>query len=276
MKRETSNELACKLNTGASMPLLGLGVYDMHNKEAEQAVLDALEIGYRLIDTASMYGNEKEIGNAIRKSGIKREEIFVTTKLNNTDHGFESALKAFDRSMSILDIDYIDLYLVHWPIKGKRKDSWLALEKLYLEKRVKAIGVANYLEPFLQELASYATVVPAVNQVEFSPFLYLKELKDYCESRGIQLQAYTPLVRGKKFSNPALMAIAVKHNKTAAQIILRWNLQHKVSPIPKSSNRKRLEENFSIMDFALDQQDMALLDNLNEDFRVVDDPLTYY
>ena len=266
----------CTLNTGAPMPLLGLGVYDMHHKEAEQAVLDALEIGYRLIDTASMYGNEKEIGNAIRKSGIMREEIFVTTKLNNADHGFEAALKAFDRSMSILNIDYIDLYLVHWPIKGKRKESWLALEKLFQEKRVKAIGVANYPEPFLEELATYATVVPAVNQVEFSPFLFLKELKDYCESRGIRLQAYTPLVRGKKFTNPTLMAIAAKHNKTAAQIILRWNMQHKVSAIPKSSNRKRLEENFAIMDFALDKQDMDLLDNLNEHFRVVDDPMTYY
>ncbi len=258
------------------MPLLGLGVYDMYLKEAEQAVLDALETGYRLIDTAAMYGNEKEIGNAIRRSGIRREEIFVTTKLNNTDQGFEPALKAFDRSMATLHIDYIDLYLVHWPIRGKRKESWLALEKLFHEKRVKAIGVANYLEPFLQELATYATVVPAVNQVEFSPFLYLKELKDYCEREGIQLQAYTPLVRGKRFNEPTIERLAAKYSKSPAQIILRWNMQHRVSAIPKSSNRKRLEENIAIFDFELDQQDMASLDNLNENLRVVDDPMSYF
>lgn len=258
------------------MPLLGLGVYDMHDKEAERAVLDALETGYRLIDTATMYGNEKEIGNAIRNSGISRQDIFVTTKLNNPDQGYESALKAFDRSLSTLNIDYIDLYLVHWPIRGKRRDSWQALETLYREKRVRAIGVANYLIPFLEELQTYSVIVPAVNQVEFSPFLYQKALKDYCDQKGIQLQAYTPLVRGKRFNHPSITRIAAKYGKSPAQVMLRWNIQHKVSAIPKSSNPERLRENFAVFDFELDDKDMKEMDLLNEDLRVVDDPMSYF
>jgi diketogulonate reductase-like aldo/keto reductase len=167
-----SNQLYTNLNNGCQMPLLGLGVYDMYNREAEQAVLWAFETGYRLIDTAEMYKNETEIGNAVRESGIDRTEIFITTKVNNGDQGFDKTLRAFDESLKKLNIDYIDLYLVHWPIKATRKDTWLALEKLYTEGRVKAIGVANYLIPFLSELESYSSIVPAVNQVEFSPYLY--------------------------------------------------------------------------------------------------------
>jgi methylglyoxal/glyoxal reductase len=183
------------LNNGSNMPLLGLDVYNMYKKEAEQAIITALEVGYRSIDTAAMYTNETEVGNAIINIGINRNEIFVTTKVNNPDQGYDNTLRAFDRSMKKLNIDYIDLYLVHWPIKGKRKDTWKALEDLYNNKQVKAIGVANYLLPFLHELETYATVVPAVNQVEFSPYLYLKDLLNYCKERGIQLQAYTPLTK---------------------------------------------------------------------------------
>lgn len=272
----TSNQLYTTFHNGIKMPLLGLGVYDMHNAEAEKAVEDALEIGYRLIDTASLYRNEKEIGNAIRKSSVPREEIFVTTKLGNGDQGFESTLKAFDISMNLLNIDYIDCYLVHWPIRGKRKESWLALEKLYAEKRVRSIGVANYLIPFLEELSSYATEVPVLNQVEFSPYLYIKDLMEYCQQRNIQLQSYTPLVRGKKFNDPRLLAIAARHVKSPAQIILRWNMEHGVSAIPKSSNKNRLQENFDIFDFSLTASEMKEMDSWNENYRVVDNPMDYY
>jgi diketogulonate reductase-like aldo/keto reductase len=264
------------LNNGQRMPLLGLGVYDMYDKEAEAAVMDALEIGYRLIDTAAMYRNEKEVGNSIRRSGIAREEIFVTTKVANGDQGYDSALRAFDRSMELLNIDYIDLYLVHWPIRGKRKDTWKALEKLYAEKRVRAIGVANYLIPFLEELKAHAETIPVLNQVEFSPYLYLKDLLAYCRQNQIQLQSYTPLVRGKKFNDPRPLKIAAKYIKTPAQTILRWNIQHGISAIPKSSNKERLKENFDVFDFSISAEDMKALDGLHENYRVVDDPMSFW
>jgi methylglyoxal/glyoxal reductase len=261
------------LNTGASMPLLGLGVYDMHNNEAVNAVKHAVKTGYRLIDTAAVYGNEEQVGIAVRECDIPRNEIFVTTKVNNTHQGYDSTLKAFDESMKKLDIGYIDLFLVHWPVKVKRKETWKALERLYDEKQVKAIGVANYLLPFLKELETYANIVPAVNQVEFSPWLFLEELLNYCQGKGIVLQAYTPLVRGKKFHDPTLNAIAEKHSKSPAQVIIRWNLQLGVSPIPKSSNPIRIEENFDVFDFILDEKDMTLMNSLHENLRVVDDPM---
>ena len=170
------NQPFTTLNNGINMPLLGLGVYDMYGKQAEQAVSDALEIGYRLVDTAAMYGNEDEIGNAIRNSNIPRSEIFVTTKVADSAQGYEPTLKAFDNSLEKLQMDYVDLYLIHWPVKAKRKDTWLALEKLYADKRVRAIGVANYLVPFLEEMKFYQSVIPAVDQVEFTPWLFRKDL----------------------------------------------------------------------------------------------------
>jgi diketogulonate reductase-like aldo/keto reductase len=267
------NQLFATLNNGISMPLLGLGVYDVYGLAAERAILHALKTGYRLIDTASFYQNEKEVGSAIRHSGIKREEIFVTTKIWHSDQGYDSALRAYDTSLKKMGLDHVDLYLIHWPIKHKRKDTWRALEKLYEEKRVHAIGVSNYLVPFLKELETYAHVVPAVNQIEFSPWLYLKDELDYCQSKGIQLQSYTPLVRGLKFNHSIVQQLAQKHRKTPAQIILRWNLQLGVSTIPKSANPTRIEENFNVFDFALDVDDMLALSNLNENFRVVENPI---
>ena len=261
------------LNNGIKMPLLGLGAWDMYGKDAEQATLDALQIGYRLVDTAAMYGNEKEIGNAVRKSGINRSEIFVSTKVANTSQGYDSTLKAFDASVKKLDIDYIDLYLIHWPVKNKRKETWKALEKLFIDKRVRAIGVANYLLPFLKELETYSTIVPAVNQIEFSPWLYLKDVLQYCNQYNIQLQSYSPLTRGKKFNDPRLLKLCKKYDKTPAQIILRWNIEHNISTIPKSSNPKRLKENFGIFDFSLSKEDVQLMDDFNENFRVVEDPM---
>lgn len=270
------NQLVTRLNNGIEMPLLGLGTYNMYGEEAETAVLQALTIGYRLIDTAAMYGNETEVGRAIRKSGVDRSEIFLTTKVNNNDQGYDSTLRAFDLSLEKLDCEYIDLYLVHWPIRGKRKETWKALEKIYKEGIVKAIGVANYLIPFLRELADYASIVPAVNQVEFSPYLYLSDLLDYCRSNKIQIQAYSPLVRGKKMKDPLLLQLARKYNKTPAQIILRWDLQLGVSPVPKSVSQPRLQENFELFDFNLSEEDMNAMAHLNENLRVVDDPMVYF
>jgi diketogulonate reductase-like aldo/keto reductase len=267
------NQPFTTLNNGIKMPLLGLGVYAMYNKEAEQAVTDALEIGYRLIDTAAMYLNENEIGNAVRKSNLPRDEIFITTKVADTDQGYDAALRAFDRSLKKLQVEYVDLYLVHWPIKGKRKETWLALEKLYADKRVKAIGVANYVVPFLEEMESYKSTWPMLNQVEFTPWLFNRLLLDYCSQRIIQLQSYSPITRGKKLGDSRLTEICNKYHKSPAQVVLRWNIDHGISTIPKSSNKKRLQENFDIMDFSLTQEEVAFIDGFNEDFRICDDPI---
>jgi len=266
-------QLYTTLNNGITMPLLGLGVYDMYNREAEEAVGNALEIGYRLVDTAAMYKNEMEIGNAIRSSAIPRNEIFLTTKVADADQGYDNTLWAFDESSKKLNCDYIDLYLVHWPIKKSRKDTWLTLEKLYADKRVRAIGVANYLIPFLNELESYSEITPVVDQVEFSPYLFLEDLLNQCNRTHIQLQAYSPLVRGQRFSDPKLVVLANHYGKTPAQIILRWALQSGVSTIPKSSNLNRLKENFDVFDFQISDNDMKKINLFNENFRVVDDPL---
>lgn len=255
------------------MPLLGLGVYDMHAAEAVHAVQYALETGYRLIDTAAMYENEKQIGEGIRRSAIPRDEIFLTTKVNNTDQGYDETLKAFDKSLQELNVGYIDMYLIHWPIKHQRKETWKAIESLYRNKLVKNIGVANYLLPFLQELETYGTITPAINQMEFSPFLFMKEELDYCEQHNIVLQAYTPLVRGQKFNEPSVRELAEKYQKTPAQIILRWAVQQGISTIPKSSNPSRIQENFNIFDFEMDQPDILYMNTWNEDFRLVDNPL---
>ena len=270
------SQLKTRLNNGTEMPMLGLGVYDMYGKEAERAVNEALEIGYRLIDTASMYQNELEVGNAIRRCGIPREDIFITTKVNNSDQGFDSALRAIDVSLKKLQTTYVDLYLVHWPIRGKRKDTWKALERICREGKAKSIGVANYLIPFLKELETYSEVVPVLNQVEFSPFLFLSDLLEYCQQNAIQLQAYSPLVRGKKLNDPRLQKLAGKYNKTAAQIILRWDIQHGVSIIPKSSKAERLKENFNIFDFVLSPEDMESMNAWHDGFRVVEDPMDYW
>jgi methylglyoxal/glyoxal reductase len=273
MVNKANLSVTTTLNNGITMPLLGLGVYDMYYAQAEEAVLTALETGYRLIDTASMYNNENEIGNAVLKSGLPRSDLFITTKVNNADQGYDTTLKAFDDSCKKLQMDYVDLYLVHWPIKRKRKDTWKALETLYNNKRVRAIGVANYLLPFLGELETYANIVPAVNQVEFSPYLFLEDLLLYCRQHTIQLQSYTPLVRGKKMNDPRLMQLAAKYNKTPAQIILRWNIELNVSAIPKSATASRIRENFDIFDFELSIEDMAFMRSFNENLRVVDDPM---
>ncbi len=263
----------CKLNNEYEMPYFGLGVYKTaQGKETIEAVSYALEIGYRLIDTAAAYGNEKEVGIAVKESGIPRKEIFITTKLWNDDHGYDSALKAFDESLKRLNLDYVDLYLIHWPVPGLRQESWKALEKIYSEGRCRAIGVSNYMIRHLEEMKQYAEIIPAVNQVEFSPFLYQKDLLDYCRSNKIEVEAYSPLARMKKKNNPVVNSIAKKYNKTHAQILIRWCLEHKLIVIPKSSDKKRIRENADVFDFELSKEDMRQLDSLNENFRVSWDP----
>ncbi|TAE61807.1 MAG: aldo/keto reductase [Bacteroidetes bacterium] len=267
------NQAFTHLNNGIAMPLLGLGAWDMYGSEAEAAVSQALEIGYCLIDTAAMYRNETEVGHAVNSSGIPRSELFVTTKVHNAEQGYDQTLRAFDASLKKLGGDYIDLYLVHWPIKTSRKATWQAIERLYAEGKVRAIGVANYLEPFLDELKGYAQVVPAVNQVEFSPWLFLEPLMQRCQSQGTVLQAYSPLVRGQKMGDPRLQALAAAYGKPPAQIILRWAVQLGVSTIPKSSNPARLQENFGIFDFEISPEDMARMATFHENYRVVEDPM---
>ena len=271
-----NGQLFTTLNNGHEMPLLGLGAYDMHGDEAVNATRDAIEVGYRLIDTAEMYGNEKEIGRGISESTVPRKELFVTTKVNNTSQGYDNTLLAFEKSLASLKMDYVDLYLIHWPIKGKRKETWKAIEKIYKEGRAKSIGTGNYLLPFLKELEEYSSIVPAVNQIEFSPYLYMKKELDYCQSKSIQLQAYTPLIRGKKFDDPKLVTLANKYGKTPAQIILRWSVQQNISAIPKSANKNRLQENFDIFNFEIEEADIQFMNQFDEQYRIIEDPMEMF
>ena len=262
-----------KLNNGVEMPMLGLGVWQMaQGTETQRAVKSALDIGYRLIDTAKLYANERDVGIAVRESGIPREEVFVTTKLWNTDHGFESAIKAFNRSLHELGFDYVDLYLIHWPVAPLRGDSWRALVRLLEEGKCRAIGVSNYTVDHLRGLLRDSSVVPAVNQVEFSPFLFQEELMDFCRDHNIQLEAYSPLTKGARLGDPKLRPFAAKYHKTAAQILIRWALQHNVVVIPKSSKPERILENGQVFDFEISSADMKMLDSLGEDYRTAWDP----
>ncbi len=261
------------LNNNVEIPYLGLGVYlAKPGKETINAVLWALEAGYRHIDTASAYKNEESVGEAIRQSGIPRKEIFITTKLKNGDQGYDSALKAFDKSLAELKTDYIDLYLIHWPLPGKRKESWKALDKIYAEKSCRSIGVSNYMINHLEELFGFSEVTPVLNQVEFSPFLYQKDLLDYCRSRSIEIEAYSPIARGKKFKDKRLRMIASKHGKTPAQIMIRWAIELRLIVIPKSSRKERIIENADVYNFSLDDEDMQILNSMDEGYRVSWDP----
>ncbi len=247
------------------MPYLGLGVYNSKvGFEAEQAITSALECGYRLIDTASFYGNEESVGKAVRECQIPRNEIFITTKVWNDDLGYDATLRAFDLSMQKLGLDILDLYLIHWPYKNKFADAWKALEKLYAEGRIRAIGVSNFYDFHLEEIIANSNIVPAVNQIQFHPYYNRQALVDYCANKGIQIQAWSPLMQGRELMDePVLIKIASNYNKSVAQIILRWNLQKGIATIPKSSNPERIKQNSRIFDFELSTKDIDLIDALN-------------
>ncbi len=261
------------LNNGEEMPWLGLGTYRLDSgRQARRAVGWALETGYRLFDTATLYANERFIGEALAGSGVPREELFITTKLWNSDHGFDSTLAACRRSMEELGVDYLDLYLIHWPVPGLRAESWRAMEVLLCEGLCRSVGVSNYMVEHLEELLAASSVVPAVNQVEFHPFLYQRELLEFCDSRGIHLQAYSPLARTRGFGDPVVGRVAERHGRTPAQVYLRWALQHGVSVIPKSSHPERIAENAAIFDYELGSEDMHELDSLGSGTHVSWDP----
>ena len=258
------------LHNGVKMPWFGLGVFKVQEgEEVIQSVKAALRNGYISIDTAAIYGNEEGVGQAIRESGVPREDLFITTKLWNSEQGYESTLKAFDESMEKLGLDYLDLYLIHWPGKDKEryKETWKAFEKLYKDGRVRAIGVSNFLVHHLEDLIASAEIKPMVNQVEFHPHLTLEDLRAFCKKEGIQLEAWSPLKRGELLDNPVLKEIAEKHNKSVAQVILRWDLQHGVVTIPKSIKEHRIIENSQVFDFELTPEEMDRIDSLNEDSR---------
>ena len=282
------------LNDGHMIPQLGLGVWQTRAGAAcEAAVLAALEAGYRHIDTAAMYGNEESVGAAIRRSGVRRENIFVTTKLSNADH--ENPERALDTSLRKLNLDYVDLYLIHYPVR-ERRQSWRALEALQAQEKTRSIGVSNFTIRHLTELLAETDTVPAVNQVEFHLYLYQRDLLDFCVAKGIVIEAYSPLTHGKRLDDPRLVAVAKRYSKvgqpaarwsqlslihkfsrrpgtkSTAQILIRWALQHQLVVIPKSARRERILENADVFDFEITKEDMQLLDGFNENLRTCWDP----
>ncbi|MFF8563715.1 aldo/keto reductase [Streptomyces albidoflavus] len=266
------------LNNGVQMPQLGFGVWQVPDDEAFTAVGAALDAGYRSIDTAAAYGNEEGTGKAIARSGIPREELFVTTKLWNSDHGYDAALRAFDSSLEKLGLDHVDLYLIHWPLPAKDTavDTYKALEKIYSEGRARAIGVSNFLPEHLERLIDATSIIPAVNQIELHPHLQQRAAREYHDEQGITTEAWSPLGQGKGLLEvPAIVAIAQKHNVTPAQVVLRWHVQLGNVAIPKSVTPSRIVENIDIFSFELDQEDMAAIRALNEDRRLGPDPAEF-
>jgi len=255
------------LNNGVEIPRLGLGVYQSPIGELTRHTVGyALKVGYRHIDTASLYGNEKDVGGAVLESGLSREEIFITTKVWDTDQGYDSTLDACERSLRRLGLSYVDLYLIHWPVEGKGIETWKAMIQILKSGKARAIGVSNYDILQVQEVLENFDVAPTVNQVEFHPFLFQEELLQFCKANHIQLEAYSPLTRGKKLRHPVLIELELKYSKTSAQILVRWSLQHNLVVIPKSIHENRILENSQVFDFQLDEKDMKLLDSLNENF----------
>jgi diketogulonate reductase-like aldo/keto reductase len=263
------------LNNGVEMPQLGFGVWQVPDDEAERAVATALEAGYRSIDTAAIYGNEAGTGRAIAASGVPREDIFVTTKLWNRDHGYDATLRAFDVSLGKLGLEYVDLYLIHWPTPARDKyvDTYKAFEKLHADGRIRAIGVSNFEPEHLRRLIEETSVIPAVDQIELHPHLQQHAAREFHAEQGIATEAWSPLGSGKGLLEvPAIVAIAQKHGRTPAQIVLRWHLQIGNIVIPKSVTPSRIRENIEVFDFSLDTEDLAAISALNEDRRLGPDP----
>jgi diketogulonate reductase-like aldo/keto reductase len=262
------------LSSGFDLPAIGFGTWEIPSRQAAEAVSQALKVGYRLVDTAKIYGNEKAVGAAIKESGIPREEIFVTTKLWNSDQGYDSALKAFDKSLERLGLDYIDLYLIHWPVTSRRQDSWRALSEINKSGRARAVGVSNYTVSHLVDLQAEGLAVPAVNQVEFHPFIYdqQKELLDYCKKYNILIEAYSPLSRLNETNNATIKSVAERAGKTPQQVVLRWCLQHGTLPLPRSTNPEHIRSNLEIFDFELTNKEMLALNSISDGQRVAWDP----
>ena len=263
------------LNNGVEMPQLGFGVWQVPDDEAQTAVAQALEAGYRSIDTAAIYGNEEGTGRAVAASGLAREDLFVTTKLWNSDQGYDSTLRAFDTSLSKLGLEYLDLYLIHWPMPAREKyvDTYKAFEKLLADGRVRAIGVSNFLPEHLERLTGETSVLPAVNQIELHPHLQQHTAREVHAELGIATEAWSPLGSGKGILDiPAIVAIAQKHGRTPAQVVLRWHLQLGNVVIPKSVTPSRIKENIDVFGFTLDTEDLAAISALNEDRRLGSHP----
>ncbi|KRE58367.1 glyoxal reductase [Paenibacillus sp. Soil750] len=265
------------LHNGVTMPWLGLGVFKVEDgPEVVQAVKAAIKIGYRSIDTAAIYGNESSVGQGIREGmaehGLTRDQLFVTSKVWNADLGYESTIAAYEASLEKLGLDYLDLYLIHWPVQGKYVEAWRALETLYQEGRVKAIGVSNFQIHHLEDVMGTGTIKPMVNQVELHPLLAQTDIHDFCKEHGIQLEAWSPLMQGQLLDNPTVKSLAERHGKSIAQVILRWDLQRGIVTIPKSTKEHRILENGSIFDFELTNEDMAAINSMNQNLRVGPDP----
>lgn len=265
------------LHNGVKMPWFGIGVFKVEEgPELVNAVKFAIKHGYRSIDTAAIYGNEEGVGQAIREgleeASISREELFITSKVWNSDLGYESTIEAYENSLKKLGLEYLDLYLIHWPVEGKYKEAWRALETLYKEGRVKAIGVSNFQVHHLEDLMMDAEIKPMVNQVEYHPRLTQKEVQAFCQEHGIQLEAWSPLMQGQLLDNPVLQEIANKYNKSIAQVIIRWDLQNGVVTIPKSTKEHRIIENSTVFDFELTKNEMQRISELNQNYRVGPDP----
>ncbi|MFQ5908222.1 MAG: aldo/keto reductase [Thermoplasmata archaeon] len=263
------------LNHGGPIPSVGLGVYRISpGRQTERSVSHALEVGYRLVDTARLYRNERSVGKVIREGRVNRSDVFVTTKLWNSDHGYERAVRAFGRSQERLGLGPVDLYLIHWPVEGRRTESWRALETLLDEGACRSIGVSNYMVHHLEELLDASSVTPAVNQIELSPYNFRSRegVVDFCQAKGIQVEAYSPLTKGRRLHDPRLAEIGRRHGKTPAQVLLRWGYQHDFVVIPRSSNPSHIAENFDIADFALSDGDMEGLDALDQNLTTSWDP----
>ena len=260
-----------KLNNGIEIPMLGLGVFRMEDeKEAYNSVRKAIDLGYRHIDTAKVYENEEPVGRAIRESGVSREEMFVTTKLWNEDIANDNAQKAFETSLKKLGLDYVDLYLVHWPLKDKYVTIWKEMEKIAQSDKARAVGVSNYQKTHLQEIIDLKSLVPAVNQIELHPYMSQQPLVDFCKQHNINIESWSPLCANKNnlLQEQSLKKIGEKYSKTAAQVVLRWNIERGLIVIPKSSNPKRQAENLDVFDFELATEDIQVIDSMNKDLRV--------
>lgn len=265
------------LHNGVKMPYFGLGVYKIEDgNDVINSVKTALKFGYRSIDTAALYENEEGVGQAIKDSGIPREEIFVTTKVWNTDHGYENTLKAFDKSIAKLGLEYVDLYLIHWPGKDKFVDTWRALEKLYREGLVRAIGVSNFKPHHLQTLMDKSEEKPVINQVELHPYFQQKELREFCKEHDIVVEAWSPLARGQVLDDPVLNKIGKKYGKSPAQVTLRWHLQSDIVVIPKSVTPSRIKENADIFDFELTDEEMGQINQIDKNTRFFKDPDVFF